>query len=370
MPSMPQVKGALVYAAAKNGEKFSKQWPRAGGGSSAQEVDGEDRKAQGGEDDAYGPVEGLGAGLVGEQGGDPGPQQGERHAEDQAPQIRRAADGKVADRAGERRKGHDEDAGAHGGLQLIPQHAGQQKEHHHAAPRTHKAADEPHRRAADGGAGRPLLGADPRHGLLGGHHRPDDEADPQQHGHEHREAAHGGVGDGAGDPAAHQREKKNRRHHHKPVFDVQVLVFSVGIGADGAGQHVAGQGDPHRLVGRHTQKGDQHGADDRGGAHPGKPGAQPRPDPGDEADDHLGPHTHSPVPPGVLNPAPVAAPFPRRTLPPSQAALTSVQLRTIIPWRSPSRQRGLPAPRRLRPPTGRIIMGQNDRADGRLTWRS
>ena len=154
------------------------------------------------------------------------------------------------------------------------------------------------------------MGADPRHGLLGGHHRPDDEADPQQHGHEHREAAHSRVGDGAGDPTAHQREEQNRRHHHKPVFDVQVLVFPVGIGADGAGQHVAGQGDPHRLVGRHTQKGDQHGADDRGGAHPGKSGAQPRPDPGDETDDHLGPHTHSPVPPGVLNPAPVAAPFP------------------------------------------------------------
>ena len=38
-------------------------------------------------------------------------------------------------------KSHNEYAGAHGGLELIAQNAGQQEQHHHAAARAHEAAD-------------------------------------------------------------------------------------------------------------------------------------------------------------------------------------------------------------------------------------
>ena len=41
------------------------------------------------------------------------------HTAYQAEQVRRTANGKVADRTRQGRKGHDKHAGAHGGLQLI-----------------------------------------------------------------------------------------------------------------------------------------------------------------------------------------------------------------------------------------------------------
>ena len=54
--------------------------------------------------------------------------------------------------------------------------------------------------------------------LLGGHHRPDEELDAQEEGHKYREAAHGRVGEKAGDPASHQGEQENYSHHHKGRF--------------------------------------------------------------------------------------------------------------------------------------------------------
>ena len=65
----------------------------------------------------------AGLGLIGKLGRDARPQQGAEHTAYQAEQIRRTANGKVADRARQGRKGHDKHAGAHGGLQLVAQHA-------------------------------------------------------------------------------------------------------------------------------------------------------------------------------------------------------------------------------------------------------
>ena len=98
----------------------------------------------------------------------------------------------MRDRTGEGGEGHDEHAGAHGGFQLVAQHAGQDQQHHHAAARAHEAADKADQNAAHNGLNGALLGGYALHGLLGGHDRPHDELDAQQEGHEHREAAHGG----------------------------------------------------------------------------------------------------------------------------------------------------------------------------------
>ncbi len=59
-------------------------------------------------------------------------------------------------------------------------------------------------------------------------------------------------------------------------FYVQILIFMVGVGGDGAGQHIRGKGDAHSHVRVHVQKGDEHGADDGGGAQARKARAQTR----------------------------------------------------------------------------------------------
>ena len=63
----------------------------------------------------------------------------------------------------------------------------------------------------------------------------------------------------------------------RPFLMIQILVFVVGIGRNGAGQHIRRKGDAHRHIGVHVQEGDEHGADDRRRAHTGKAGAKGRP---------------------------------------------------------------------------------------------
>ena len=50
----------------------------------------------------------------------------------------------------------------------------------------------------------------------------------------------------------------------------------VGVGRDGAGQHIRREGDAHGHIGVHMQKGDEHGADDSRRAHARKAGAEDR----------------------------------------------------------------------------------------------
>ena len=198
----------------------------------------------------------------------------------------------MGDRTGQGGEGHNEHAGAHGGLQLVAQHAGEDEQHHHAAARADKAADETDEHSAHHRLDRTFFCADALHGFLGGHYRAHNKLDAQQEGHEHREAAHGGRGHSAGHPAAHHREHQHAGHHDQAVFEIQILVFVIGIGRNGAGQHIRRQGNAHRHIGVHVQEGDEHGADDRRRAHTGKAGAKAGPHAGKKGDKNRKQHAH------------------------------------------------------------------------------
>ena len=185
---------------------------------------------------------------------------------------------------GESSEGHNEYAGAHGGLQLVAQDAGEDEEHHHAAARANKAADKANEAAADQGLDGPLFRGDTFHSLLGGHHRSHNELNAQQERHKHGEAAHGLGRQQTRHVAAHHRKGQHGKHHNDPVFDIQVFVLPIGIGGHGTGQHIGGQGNAHGHIGVHVQKGDQHGADDCRGAEAGKAGAQTCPHTGKKGD--------------------------------------------------------------------------------------
>ena len=249
-----------------------------------QQVEGHDGGAEDHQHHAGGAVQRFGFGLVGKERGAAGSGQGGDDAENQGGQIGRAADGHVGGRAGEGGKGHNEYAGANGGLQFVPQHAGKHQQHHHAAARAHEATDEANDDTADHRLDGTLFGGDTQHGLLGGHNGTDDELDAQQERHDHGEASHGAGGHQAGDVAACHGEQKHGDHHNDAVPDIQVLVFAVGVGGDGAGQHVGGQSDAYRHVGVHAQKCDEHGTDDRRGAHARKAGAEARAHAGEKGD--------------------------------------------------------------------------------------
>ena len=66
----------------------------------------------------------------------------------------------------------------------------------------------------------------------------------------------------------------------------------VGVSRDRAGQHVRRQGDAHRHIGVHVQKGDEHGGDHRCCAHAGKAGAKAGPHAGKKGDQNRKQHTH------------------------------------------------------------------------------
>ena len=91
----------------------------------SQIVDGQHNDTEKHKDSAGRPVEDGRAGLVGKFGSYPRPKESGKHTEYQVPEIRRTANGKVARRDGERGEGHNEYAGAHGGLEPIAQNVGQ-----------------------------------------------------------------------------------------------------------------------------------------------------------------------------------------------------------------------------------------------------
>ncbi len=218
-------------------------------------------------------VEGFGRCAVREYGSDARPDEREEHAEREHRPVRRAADGEVRDRAGERCEGHDENAGAHSGLELVAEHGGEDEQHHHAAARADEAADKADEHAAENRLHGALFRAHAGHGLLGRHDGTDDELHAEQEGHKDREAAHRGRGDKARSVAADHSEGQHAHHHDETVADVEIFVFAVGVGRRGACQHVGRERDADRHIGVHAEEGDEHGADDRRGAHASKAGA-------------------------------------------------------------------------------------------------
>ena len=233
-------------------------------------------KAQHHEHHARCAVEGLGLRTVGKDCGDTRPEEREDDAQHPCEHIRQSLDGKVGNGAGQGGEGHDENARADGRFQLVAHDAREDEQHHHAAARADEAADHADYRAADERLHRALFRVHLRHRFLRGHHGAQDEFDAQQERHEDGEAAHRRRGDEACRVAADNGEEQHTRHHDEAVFNVEILVFVVGVGRDGAREHIGRERDAHGHVGLNTQKGDQHGADDCGGAHPGKAGAKPR----------------------------------------------------------------------------------------------
>lgn len=153
-----------------------------------------DRDPQDGEHDPCCPIQGHGAGSVGEFCGDLCPEQCGQDAEEQALQIWYAADGKMTDGPCKSGKSHDEHAGTHSGLQLISQNTGQDQEHHHPAARADKTADESDDGPAGHGLDDPFSVADSVHGFFRGHDRFYDEFDPEQQGHGYGKTLHRGIG--------------------------------------------------------------------------------------------------------------------------------------------------------------------------------
>ena len=176
--------------------------------------------------------------------------------------------------AGERCEGHDENTGAHGGLELVAEHGGEDEQHHHAAARADEAADKADEHAAENRLHGALFRAHAGHGLLGRHDGTDDELHAEQKGHKDREAAHRGRGDKARGVAADHGEGQHACHHDETVADVEIFAFAVGVGRHGACQHVGRERDADRHIGVHAEEGDEHGADDRRGAHASKTGAE------------------------------------------------------------------------------------------------
>ena len=241
---------------------------------SGQKIKSHNHKAQNNEHHAGGTVQSLRFCLVGEDCCDPCPDQGEDHTEEKDQPVGRAADHEMGDRSGEGGKSHDENAGAHSSFELIAQDAGEDEEHHHTAAGSDETADEADYYAADHGLDGPFFRGNAGHGFLGGHDRAEDEFNAQKESHKDGKAAHGLGGNKACDVASHCRKDQDAGHHDEAVPDVQIFVFVIGVGGNGARQHVGGQGDAHGHVGVHIQKSDEHGADDCGGAHAREAGAE------------------------------------------------------------------------------------------------
>ena len=157
----------------------------------------------------------------------------------------------MTDRPGEGGRTHDENAGADGGFQLITQHGGEYKQHHHAAASAHKATDETDHSAAEDRTNRFLSGGGGLKPLLWRQYRLDDKLDAEKESHQGRKAAHSSFGDNAGDVAAHQSETQDADHHDNAVFDIEVFIFAIGIGGSSAGQDITGKSNANGKVGIH-----------------------------------------------------------------------------------------------------------------------
>lgn len=123
------------------------------------------------------------------------------------------------------------------------------------------------------------------HVLLCGHHGADDELDAEQQCHDHGEIAHCNGWHKTRDKASDNGECQHRDHHDEAVADVQIPVAAVGIGRDGACQHIGCQCDADGRVRLDMQKCDEHGGDDGSGTHSGKARAEAGPRTCEQADD-------------------------------------------------------------------------------------
>ena len=122
-----------------------------------------------GEDHDYADdaVQGNGAGAVCDGGGNLRPKERENDAENEACDIRHAADGEVADATGQRSERHDEHTGANRHVHLIAEERRQNEQQHHAAARADEATDKPDEDTADDGFDEAFLRRSRGHLLFG-----------------------------------------------------------------------------------------------------------------------------------------------------------------------------------------------------------
>lgn len=193
---------------------------------------------------------------------------------------------------GECGKGHDKNARAHGGLQFITKYTRKDEQHHHAATCADKAADEADNGAADERLYSAFFRMDALHGFFGGHYGLDDEFYAEQEGHKDRKITHRLRGEKACDVAADNSEGKHARHHDKAVFDVEVFVFSIGVGRDCARQYVGRKRDANGHIRVHIKKGNEHGGDHRSGAHTSKASAEACAHAGEKGNKNSGKQSH------------------------------------------------------------------------------
>ena len=161
-----------------------------------------------------------------------------------------------------RGKGHDENARTDRSLEVIPKHARQHKEKHHTAARADKSADKADEHTANEGLDKLLLRALLRHRLFRRHNGLQNEFYTEKKRHENGERAHRGRRNKCGNKTADHRENENGSEHDKPVFDIQILIFSVCIRGNGRGEHVGGKRDTDRLVGVKAEERNEHRRDD------------------------------------------------------------------------------------------------------------
>ena len=101
----------------------------------------EDRNAKDDQNRAGNAIEGLWLRLIGKKCGELRKQQSAQYAHDEHYHVRCAADGEVADSAGQGSRAHNKHTGADRRFQLVTQHGGQNEQHHHAAACPDEAAD-------------------------------------------------------------------------------------------------------------------------------------------------------------------------------------------------------------------------------------
>mgnify|MGYP003098002925 CR=1 FL=1 len=203
--------------------------------------------------------------LIGKNSCDTRPEQGKDDTQEKYRPVRHTADHKVGSSSGQSSETHNKHAGTHSCLQLVAKDTGQDQEHHHTAACTDKATDKTDHHAADHGLDSPLFRRNTFHSLFCCHDRADNEFDTKKEGHEYGKASHSLGRNQAGNVASNGGKDQNTYHHDQAVFDIQVLVFVIGVSGNGTCEYVRGQGNTYRHVRIHMQECDQHGTYDRSG---------------------------------------------------------------------------------------------------------
>lgn len=188
--------------------------------------------------------------------------------------IRRAADCKMADSAGQCGCAHNENACADGGFKLVTENGREEEKHHHSAARADKSAYKPDDDTADYGADCFLLCSCGFKSLFRRDDGLDYKLDTEEKRHEHGEIAHCCFRNKTCNIASDHCKAKNGNHHYNAVSDIKMFVFSICYGGHGACENVACEGYSDCHIRIHIKKCDEHGADYGCRAHSGKARAE------------------------------------------------------------------------------------------------